>query len=124
MQESNALCKYLMALLQFLDRCVPPLSTQMCTSSPSNSSILITTYFTFPACPCSGMAAANTSSGMWLLALLGTALGRQSTCSEELSVYMKGRKPSARQSGKAGHAADRDNSSQVIFLDTAVGKPV
>lgn len=68
------------------------------------------------------MVAAATSSGMWVQALLGADLWRRSTCSEELTVYAKGRKSSVQQSGKAGHAADRGKSSQMIFLDTLVGK--
>jgi len=60
---------------------------------------------------------------MWVQALLGTAPWRHSTCSEELTVYTKGRRSSVQQFGKAGHAADKDKSSQMIFLGTLVRKP-
>lgn len=68
------------------------------------------------------MVAAATSSGKQMQALLGAGLWRHSN-SKLLKVYAKGRKSSVLWFRRAGRAADRGKSSQMIFLDTSFGKP-
>lgn len=59
---------------------------------------------------------------MRVQALLGAALWRHSTCSEELTVFAKGRKSFVQRFGKAGHAADRGKSSRMLFLKCSTGR--
>lgn len=99
---------------QFLDRCVPV--------SPSSSSILIATVFTLPVCPSSLYG--GSSYEFWHVGAgsAGCRLVETQHLLRGAHSLHEGEKVFCTAAWKAGHAADRGKSSQMIFLDTLVGK--
>lgn len=99
---------------QFLDRCVPV--------SPSSSSILIATFFTLPVCPSSLYG--GSSYEFWHVGAgsAGCRLVETQHLLRGAHSLHEGEKVFCTAAWKAGHAADRGKSSQMIFLDTLVGK--